>query len=277
MAVQQWLAGNRQLSAISVSFPTSGLDKARHPYNRLMSPRFYIPTLLAPGASVDLPPEAAHHAARVLRLSEGDEIRLFDGRGGEWTAHIARLKPTVRVALDRFDPDNHTADLQITLVQALPAADKMDWVLQKAVELGVSAIQPVVGKRSIVRLSGDKIERRQAHWRNVVIAACEQCGANIVPVVAPLQDLPQYLAQTPAPNETRLLMLPGTEMRLRDLPRPDGPITILVGPEGGFEENEIELALLTGFKPLRFGPRVLRTETAGPAILAAMMALWGDA
>ncbi len=242
-----------------------------------MSSRFYTPIPLAPGASVDLSPEAAHHAARVLRLSEGDEIRLFNGRGGEWTAHIVRLKPTVHVALDYFDPDNHATDLPITLVQALPAADKMDWVLQKAVELGVSAIQPVAAKRSVVRLSGDKIERRQTHWRNVVIAACEQCGANIVPVVAPLLDLPQYLAQVPAPNATRLLMQPCAEMRLRDLPSPDGPVTILVGPEGGFEESEIELALFTGFKPMRFGPRVLRTETAGLAILAAMMTLWGDA
>ena len=242
-----------------------------------MPPRFYTPTPLAPGASVDLPPEAAHHAARVLRMKPDDEVCIFDGRGGEWTARIVRMKPTVHVALDVFDPDSHISDLQVTLVQALPAADKMDWVLQKAVELGVSAIRPVVARRSVVRLAADKMERRQAHWHNVAIAACEQCGANIVPVIAPLVDLPQYLAQPAAQNELRFVLQPGAALKLRDTPKPEGPVTILVGPEGGFEDGEFELATLTGFKPLSFGPRVLRTETAGPAMLAAMMALWGDA
>lgn len=246
------------------------------PYNRPMTPRFYIPNLLAPGGSADLPPEATHHAARVLRLNIGDHIRVFDGRGGEWVAHIARMKPAVHVVLDTFDPATRTPDSQVTLVQALPAADKMDWIVQKAVELGATAIRPVVAKRSIVRLSADKMERRHTHWRNVAIAACEQCGVNIVPVIAPLLDLPQYLSQTPADNETRLLMLPGAALRLRDMSRPAGSVTILVGPEGGFEEGEIDIALLAGFMPLGFGPRVLRTETAGPAVLAAMMALWGD-
>jgi len=161
-------------------------------------------------------------------------------------------------------------------VQSLPAADKMDWVLQKAVELGVAAIQPVVAKRSIVRLSGDKLERRQAHWRNVAIAACEQCGTNLVPVIAPLLDLPQFMAQPRAENETRLIMLPNTVAQLRDLPKPVGLISILVGPEGGFEEAEIEIALLAGFVPTGFGPRVLRTETAGLAVLSALMSKWGD-
>lgn len=245
-------------------------------YNPPMSPRFYTPDRLAPGGSVDLPPEAAHHAARVLRLKPDDEVRLFDGRGGEWSARIVRMKPTVHVALDRFDPATHAPDLRVTLVQALPAADKMDWIVQKAVELGVAAIQPVAARRSVVRLSGEKLERRQIHWCNVAIAACEQCGANLLPDIKPLLDLPQYLAQPAAQNESRLLMSPTSSARLRDMPRPNGPVTILVGSEGGFEEGEIDIALLAGFTPLNFGPRVLRTETAGPAVLAAMMAQWGD-
>ena len=249
---------------------------AYRPYNRPMTPRFYIPSILAPGGSVDLPPEASHHADRVLRLKPDDQVRLFDGRGGEWTAHIVRMKPAVHVLLDHFNPSSCAPDLQVTLVQALPAADKMDWVLQKAVELGVAAIQPVVAKRSIVRLSGDKLERRQVHWRNVVIAACEQCGSNIVPVIAPLLDLPQFMAQPPMQNETRLIMLPNTAARLRNLPKLAGPLSILVGPEGGFEEAEVEMALLAGFVPTGFGPRVLRTETAGLAVLAALMATLGD-
>lgn len=241
-----------------------------------MSPRFYTPIPLAPGAVVDLPPEAAHHAARVLRLKPDDEVCLFDGRGGEWTAHIVRMKPTVHVALENYDAATRAPGLQVTLVQALPAADKMDWVVQKAVELGVSAIRPVAAKRSVVRLAADKIERRQTHWRNVAIAACEQCGANRVPVIAPLLDLPHYLAQPALPGELRFLLQPGAGQSLRDLPKPPGPVTLLVGPEGGFEDGEIEIAKLAGFQPLVFGPRVLRTETAGPAVLAAMMGMWGD-
>lgn len=236
-----------------------------------------MPLPLAPGGSVDLPPEAAHHAARVLRLEPGDEVVLFDGRGGEWTARIARMKPTVHVALDRFDPVTRASSLRIKLVQALPAADKMDWVLQKAVELGVASIQPVAAKRSVVRLTGDKMERRQQHWRNVTIAACEQCGANLVPELAPLLDLPRYLAQPPEAGELRLLLSPEAPRQLRELPAPTGPVSLLVGPEGGFEEAEVEIAQLAGFQPVCFGPRVLRTETAGLAVLAAIMALWGEA
>ena len=241
-----------------------------------MIPRFYIPSILAPGGSVDLPPEASHHADRVLRLKPDDQVRLFDGRGGEWTARIVRMKPVVHVVLEVYSSASNAPDLQLTLVQSLPAADKMDWVLQKAVELGVAAIQPVVAKRSIVRLSGDKLERRQAHWRNVAIAACEQCASNVVPVIAPLLDLPQFMAQPRAENETRLIMLPDTVARLRDLPRPQGPVSILVGPEGGFEEAEVEIAELAGFVATGFGPRVLRTETAGLAVISALMSRWGD-
>lgn len=241
-----------------------------------MSPRFFSPTPLAPGGSVDLSPEASHHAARVLRLKPGDEVCLFDGRGGEWVARIVRMKPIVHVALDRFDPASREPELRVTLVQALPAAEKMDWIVQKAVELGVAAIQPVAAKRSVVRLAGEKMERRQMHWRNVAIAACEQCGLNRVPVISPLLDLPQYLARTRADNEIRLLMLPGANERVRDMVRPTESVTILVGPEGGFEEGEIEIAILAGFSPVAFGPRVLRTETAGLATIAAAMAQWGD-
>ena len=257
-------------------FSNSRRPVRRHLYNQPMRPRFHVPSILAPGASVDLPPEAAHHADRVLRMKPGYELCGVDGRGGEWTARVVRMKPTVHVALEVFDSVSRVPDLQLTLVQGLPAADKMDWILQKAVELGVSAIHPVIAKRSVVRLSGDKLQRRQVHWHNVAVAACEQCGANIVPVIAPLLDLPQFMAQPVAQNEKRWIMLPGTGSRLREMSKPSGQVTILVGPEGGFEEGEVEIALLSGFEPLGFGPRVLRTETAGLAVLAALTSLWGD-
>ena len=240
-----------------------------------MLPRFHVPGGLAPGATVDLPAEAAHHALRVLRLGDGDDVMLFDGRGGEWGARLVRAGPGLRAVLAGFDAEDRVPALHVTLVQGLPAADKMDWIVQKATELGVAAIQPVAAKRSVVRLSGERMARRVHHWQQVAVAACEQCGRNRVPGVAPLLDLPHYLGSATT-NDTRLLLAPGAEHGLRGMEKPAGPVTLLVGPEGGFEEGEIHAALAAGFKPLSLGPRVLRTETAGTAALAAMMALWGD-
>jgi 16S rRNA (uracil1498-N3)-methyltransferase len=241
-----------------------------------MIPRFHCPFPLAPGAVVDLPPEAAHHASKVLRMNDGDGVILFDGRGGEWFGSLRRVGKTMAVALESFDDTDREPPLSITLVQGLPAADKMDWIVQKAVELGVAAIRPVVCRRSLVRLSGERKERRVAHWQAVAVAACEQCRRNRVPEVAPLVDLPQFLAETAAQNALRLVLAPGAGHRLAELSKPTGPATLLVGPEGGFEDGELAAAASVGFQAVGLGPRVLRTETAGPAALAAMMTLWGD-
>lgn len=242
-----------------------------------MPPRFYCPTPLNPGAVIDLPEQVAHHAVRVLRMKEGDELVLFDGNGGDWTARIVRLKPVPQVTLETFDPRDAESPLLITLVQGLPSGDKMDWVVQKAVELGVACIQPVAAKRSVVRLSGEKAEKRARHWLSVAESAAEQCGRTRVPAVADVLDLPQYLAKPRLDNELRLILAPGAEVRLRDMPMPSGPVTLMVGPEGGFEDAELQMAITAGFKPMGLGPRVLRTETAGLAAIAAVMALWGDA
>lgn len=241
-----------------------------------MLPRFFVPAGLAPGATVELPAEAAHHAVRVLRLGEGDEVVLFDGQGGEWRARLVRAGPAMKAALVAFADEDRAAPLEVTLVQGLPAADKMDWIVQKATELGVAAIQPVAARRSVVKLSGERMARRGQHWQQVAVAACEQCGRNRVPAVAALLDLPQYLGLAARENESRWLLAPAGGCRLRELPRPVGPVTLLVGPEGGFEEGELLAAQAAGFQPLSLGPRVMRTETAGAAALAAMMALWGD-
>lgn len=242
-----------------------------------MTPRFYCPTPLHPGAVIDLPDTVAHHAVRVLRMREGERLVLFDGNGGQWTARLLRLKPVPQAALEDFDPTDPEAPLVVTLVQGLPAGDKMDWVVQKAVELGVAAIEPVAARRSVIRLAGEKAERRARHWQSVSESASEQCGRTRVPPVADLLDLPQYLGRPAQDNELRLILAPGAKMRLRDMPVPSGPVTLLVGPEGGFEEPEVEMAKLAGFQPMGLGPRVLRTETAGLAAIAAVMALWGDA
>lgn len=241
-----------------------------------MLPRFFVPEGLAPGATVDMPAEAAHHAVRVLRMDEGDAVVLFDGRGGQWRARLAPAGKAVRAVLESFDDEDREPPLAVTLVQALPAADKMDWIVQKCVELGIHAIQPVAARRSVIRLSGERMARRVHHWQQVAVAACEQCGRNRVPKVAPLLDLPQYLAQAAEDNGMKLLLAPEDGCRLADLPDSGGPATLLVGPEGGFEDGELLAADAAGFRRVRLGPRVLRTETAGLAAMAAMMALWGD-
>lgn len=241
-----------------------------------MLPRFHVPQGLAPGATVDLPPEAAHHAVRVLRLGEGDGVTLFDGRGGEWFARLVRSGPSLHAVLERFDAADRAPPLAITLVQGLPAADKMDWIVQKATELGVAAIQPVTARRSVVRLSGERMERRCRHWQQVAVAGCEQCGLNRVPAVASLLDLPHYLGSAAPHDDSRFFLMPGAERDLRAMDKPGSAATLLVGPEGGLEEGETRAVLAAGFQPVSLGPRVLRTETAGIAAISAMLALWGD-
>jgi 16S rRNA (uracil1498-N3)-methyltransferase len=241
-----------------------------------MITRFYCPFPLAPGAVVDLPPEAAHHAMRVLRLDDGDPVDLFDGRGGEWRGRLQRSGKTLAVALEFFTADEREPPLRICIAQALPAADKMDWIIQKGVELGAAEIRPVIARRSVVRLSGERMERRSQHWQNVAIAACEQCRRNRVPRVAPPVDLAQFLAEPAMHNDMRLMLAPGAGSRLVQAERPPAGVTLLVGPEGGFEDGELAAAATAGFRPVSLGPRVLRTETAALAALAAMLALWGD-
>lgn len=244
-----------------------------------MIPRFHCPFPLAPGAQVDLPETAAHHALRVLRLKEGAPLILFDGRGGAWQAQIVGAGGTaskVRVALQSFDPDDRESPLQITLAQGLPAGDKMDWIVEKGVELGVAGLQPLAAKRSVVKLSAERMTRRVTHWNHIASAACEQCQRNRVPWVAPVLDLPQYLAAAKGQNALRLLLTPDAGISLHTLSKPETPVIVMVGPEGGWEDNEVQAAQLAGFQPVRLGPRVLRTETAGAAMLAAMQAMWGD-
>jgi 16S rRNA (uracil1498-N3)-methyltransferase len=244
--------------------------------NPNMIPRFFCPFPLHPGATVELAAEAAHHALKVLRVGAGDTAILFDGSGGQWQATLHPTGKSLRAMLTEFHDIDCEPPLALTLVQGLPASDKMDFVVQKAVELGVVRIQPVAAKRSVVRLSGERATRRVEHWRNIAIAACEQSGRNRVPAVAPILDLPQYLGIAARENALRFVCAPGASGSLRDLVAPVAPISLLVGPEGGFEEGELLAARAAGFHPIGLGPRVLRTETAGLGALAAMMALWGD-
>lgn len=243
-----------------------------------MIPRFHCPFPLAPGAQVNLPEQAAHHALKVLRMKAGDPVILFDGRGGEWRAELLKVSPgeTARVALRDFSDRDCESPLHVTLVQGLPAGDKMDWVVEKCVELGIAAIQPVAAKRSVIKLSAERMARRVAHWNAIASAACEQCGRNRVPIVAPVLDLPQYLGGAKAQNARRLLLAPEGGTTLSTLAKPAEPVVVMIGPEGGWEDGEMLAAQAAGCVAVRLGPRVLRTETAGAAVLAALQARWGD-
>ncbi len=240
----------------------------------MMNPRFFCPDGLQPDSEMILPAAVAHHAERVLRLAVGEGVTLFDGRGGECDAvlvalgrqPLARLGP--RRAVERESP------LAITLVQALAAGDKMDWVVQKAVELGVAAIQPVAAERSVLKLAGERAAKRVAHWQQIVVSACEQSGRNRVPEVAEILPLARWLG-TPFAGR-RLILAPGDAGALVRMAPPDGPLAVLVGPEGGWSPAELGLAMRAGCEPLALGPRVFRSETAGLAALAALQTLWGD-
>ncbi|MGD9788560.1 MAG: 16S rRNA (uracil(1498)-N(3))-methyltransferase, partial [Sulfuricellaceae bacterium] len=201
---------------------------------------------------------------------------LFNGEGGEYPATLTHIgKNNVTAKTGAWLERDSESPLEVRLAQAVSAGDKMDFTLQKAVELGIRAIQPLLAERCVVKLVGERAEKRAQHWQGVVVAACEQSGRNVVPAVAPLLTLPNWLG---AQDETGLglLLSPFAERSLSDLPPPAGPVTLLIGPEGGFSDNEVKMAASRGFIPVRLGARVLRTETAALAALAAMQALWGD-
>jgi 16S rRNA (uracil1498-N3)-methyltransferase len=239
-----------------------------------MTPRVHVEGPLGEGMALELPPAAGHHA-RVLRLREGDELTVFDGSGGEWKALVIG---EAKVRLQQFRKIERESPLAITLVQGVSSGERMDYTVQKAVELGVTAIHPLAASRSVVRLDAERERKRVAHWQAVAIAACEQCGRNRIPAVAAPATLADWLApkQGRDAGALRVLLSPRGAARLRELPRPAGTVELLAGPEGGFTPEEEALARGSGFTPVLLGPRVLRTETAAVAALAAMQALWGD-
>jgi 16S rRNA (uracil1498-N3)-methyltransferase len=239
--------------------------------------RLFVDAELGPQSTVELPEPAAHHAARVLRLADGDAVLLFNGRGGEYEARlvVAGRGQVSAETGERRDPERESP-LRVTLVQAISSSDKMDVTIQKAVELGVAAIQPVFSSKSIVRLSGEREAKKLAHWRRIVIAACEQCGRNRVPEVREAMSI-EACSRTAGEAALRLLLSPEGKSALKAIsPKPGQAITLAAGPEAGFSDDEEKVLQRAGFVPLRLGPRILRTETAALAALAALNALAGD-
>ena len=244
----------------------------------MAAPRFHVPLPLAPadaGREVALPEATAHHALRVLRLAAGDAITLFTGEGGEYAATLTRAERRAAWArIDAFDPVERESPLAVTLVQALPATDTMDFVVRKAVEMGACAIVPVTSERSARVPAGERGDKRVAHWRQVAVAACEQCGRNRIPGVHDPQPLPAWLAARDV--RPGILLAPTANAGLPALAAPAQALDLLIGPEGGWTADEIERARRAGVMAVRMGARVMRTETAGIAALAAIQTLWGD-
>jgi 16S rRNA (uracil1498-N3)-methyltransferase len=241
------------------------------------STRIYAPDALAPGAQLALREAPAHHLSRVLRAAVGDCLVVFND-GVEFPATIVRIdKHGVTVKLDTGAPVDRESPLPCVLAQAISSGERMDLTLQKAVELGIGGVQPLYSERSIVRLDAERTLKRVEHWQQVMISACEQCGRNVVPLVAPPRPVVDWLGGLPSPrgDELRILLAPGADMRLADLARP-ASVTLLAGPEGGYTDFEADLARRCGFIALKLGPRVLRTETAALAALAALNTQWGD-
>ena len=233
--------------------------------------RLFVDAGLASRASVELPGAAAHHAARVLRLRDGDAVVLFDGRGGEYAARLAMPgRGRVLAELGERRDLERESPLAVTLVQAVSSSDKMDLTVQKAVELGVAAIHPVLTAKSLVRLSGEREAKKLAHWRRIAIAACEQCGRNRIPEIREPVALQRYRF----PAGAKILLSPSGSQKLANLAK--SPVVLAAGPEAGFSSEEEAFLLRAGFAPVRLGPRILRTETAALAALAALNALAGD-
>ncbi len=241
----------------------------------MTEPRVYVDMDLADQAAVTLGDAAYHHLIVVLRRIRGDGIVLFNGRGGEYAANIETVgKRKLTARIRQFHDVSRESALPVTLVQAVSKGERMDYTIQKAVELGVSAIQPVVTEHVVVRLDAERWARKQEHWQGIAVAAAEQSGRTRVPTVAPVLDLNDWMSKCP-PDAFRLILsltvTPATARRA-----PGQPIVLLVGPEGGWSELERKLADLAGFAGLALGPRVLRTETAGVAALAVLQSQWGD-
>ena len=234
-------------------------------------PRFYCPLPLAAGASLELPPTAARHV-QVLRLQPGEPVTLFNGEGGQWRAHVERMgRSDVVVRVDAFEAVEREVLRRIHLAMGMPANERMDWLIEKAAELGVASLQPLQTAHSVLRLSGERATRKQQHWAAIAASACEQCGGNRVPAVQPVTDFSAWLRESAviAPLRCVLSLAEGARALnsvLQDHPA-DTPVLFLSGPEGGLSPQEDQQARAAGFVPVTLGPRVLRAETAALAAL----------
>ena len=236
--------------------------------------RLYLPQPLVSGTTLDLPEEAVRHLVQVLRMGSGERLTVFNGEGGEYAAELVEVgRRSARLRVDGHDPVSREAPLTVTIAQCVSKGDRMDYALQKATELGAAGFAPVLSTRGVVKLDGERWEKKVEHWKGVVTGAAEQSGRTVVPSVAAPERFEAYVG-VPRPG-LKLILAPGGDTRLSALPL-DQPVTALIGPEGGFDEAELALADRQGWRRLVLGPRILRTETAPVALLAALLARAGD-
>ncbi|WP_342146585.1 16S rRNA (uracil(1498)-N(3))-methyltransferase [Rickettsiella endosymbiont of Aleochara curtula] len=236
--------------------------------------RIYQPQALSAGQILNLSKEAAGHLIRVLRLQVGDDFIVFNGKAGEFRAIIIELsKSVVTVKLGEFDAVSRESSLQITLAQAVLRSDKMDYVLQKAVELGVTRFIPLITARSTLKLAPERWQKRSLHWQGVMLAACEQSGRTRLPKLE--NPMTFDVATTSIKAEQRIILQPCVKQNINSLPRCQS-VAVLVGPEGGWSENELKCARVATYSPIQLGPRVLRAETAGLAAVSILQSLYGD-
>jgi 16S rRNA (uracil1498-N3)-methyltransferase len=241
-------------------------------------PRFYCPFALSTGQSLDLPPGAARHV-QVLRLQPGDAITLFNGgiegalpSGGEFAATITHMgRSEVQVQIDSHTPVEREAPRAVHLALGMPANERMDWLVEKATELGVASIQPLATQRSVLKLKGERADKKLAHWQGIAIAACEQCGRNRIPVIHEVLPLTDWVKSTPITTRLLLSLAPDSQpLQQAMAASPAGQLLFLSGPEGGLSDEEEAAARACGFVPVSLGPRTLRAETAPLAALAAL-------
>lgn len=238
-------------------------------------PRIHVDMDLAEGSAITLPEAAYRHLVVVLRRVKGDPVTLFNGRGGEYGVVIESLaKRAVTVRVLEFRAADRESPLHITLGQAVSKGERMDYAIQKAVELGVTELQPLVTDHVVVKLNEERWARKLEHWQGVVVAACEQSGRTRLPKLLPVLDLRDWLNALPA--ATLKLKLSPAAPQAASLKHEGQPVALLVGPEGGLSDHEENLADISGFSGLSLGPRILRTETAGLVALAVVQSLWGD-
>ena len=238
-------------------------------------PRVFSPQTMAIGDCIELEAGAARHLTSALRMSSGQLVTLFNGHGGEYTAELVEAKKgkaTVRIT--EFDKADRESNLSIHLAIGISRGERMDLIVQKATELGVSEITPLFTERCEVKLSGARLDKKVSHWQQVAISACEQCQRNSLPSINAPVKIDQW--QVDCDASLKLVLHHRTDQSLSDMPPPSGQVALLIGPEGGLSEREIEQAISLGFSPLALGPRVLRTETAPLAAISILQSLWGD-
>jgi len=238
--------------------------------------RVFVSDPLSPSDEYRLPDEQGHYLSRVLRLKPGDQVLLFDGSGYEYPAIVTEASgKKVFLQIGSAVGRDTDSPLKVRLIQGVSRGERMDFVVQKATELGVDRISPVLTEFSVVKLSAERAKRRLRHWQKIAQSACEQCGRNRIPVIDPPRSMPDFLRDSAA-ADCRLLLLPSASRPLHEIDPPAADIDLLIGPEGGFSAMEHEMLTHAGFEAVLLGPRVLRTETAALAALTLLQANWGD-